>query len=159
MAKTSAFGFTNKTASTHLITPVELGVVSNYAVTADTANQAVLDNKTAPIDAQEIISYRSRNLDRVNNNLTVNNPAKVPKGIEYGIQLEAVLVTTDSEDSTFRVDEPIVGTLTLRHQKSGNITDEIIGEFATRLLSAARKADGTWRFSDLMRSAERPIVD
>lgn len=159
MAKQSAFAFTNTTASTHDITPIALGVVTNYAVTEDTANQAVLSNKTAPIDAQEIISYRSRKLQQVNNNLNIVNPSPVKGGMEYSVQVEETLVTTDTSDATFRVDEPIVYTIGIRHGKSGNISASIVAEGFVRALSALRRADGSWRFDDMMRSAERPIVD
>jgi len=159
MSKSSAFLFTNNVESTHPVTPKVLGLTTNYAVTADTANDAVLSNKTAPVDAEEIVSYRSRTVSQINTQLNIQNPAKVSGGIQYSINIEDTLVTTDSDDSSFRVDEPIVATLSIRHGKSGNITNAIVAQVVNRLISACLREDGTWRFDDLMRSAERPVAD
>lgn len=159
MAKVSAFTFTNKTASANTLTPLALGLTSNYAVSTEVANQAVLNNKTADIDAMELISYRTQSVKNVANNLDIRNPAKVTSGIQYGVQIEETLVTTDSDDATFRVDEPIVASLNIRHPKSGNIDNSIVAEVVLRLISTLMRADGSWRFDDLMRSAERPIAD
>jgi hypothetical protein len=157
MAKTSTFKYTNTTASANDVTAIALDVIGNYAVERDTARNAVLNNKTAPIDAQEVISYRSADIAEVRNSLNIQNPAKVGSGIQYSVQIEDTLVTEDSS-TDFRVDEPIVATLSIRHGKSGNITNAIVAQVVTRLISACMRADGTWRFDDLMRSAERPVV-
>jgi hypothetical protein len=159
MAKVSAFGFSNTTDGTHTITPKALGLTTNYALTGEDANNAILNNKTAPIDAEEIVTFRSRSIASVNTDLNIQNPSKVKSGIQYQVQLEDVLVTTDSEDAAFRVDEPIVALLTIRHPRSGNITDAHVATVINRLISCLMKSDGTWRFADLMRGAERPIAD
>lgn len=159
MAKTSAFMYTNTTASTHDITPVLLGVTTNYALSTDKADEAVLNNKTAPIDAMEIISYRSRDIAKINHGLNLQNPSPVKGGIQYGAQVEETLVTTDTSDASFRLDEPIVVSITIRHPKSGNIGNPQVGEAVNRAVSALKRSDGTWRFDDLMRGAERPVVD
>jgi hypothetical protein len=159
MAKVSAFGFTNSTAGSNTLTPLALGLTSNYAVKADTATEAVLNNKTAPIDVEEIISFRSRNISSVNNSLNIQYPSRVKKGVQYQVQIEDTLSTTDTVDPDFRLDEPIVMYLTVRHPKSGNIGNAQVGQVFLRLISSLMKTDGTWRFDDLMRSAERPVVD
>jgi hypothetical protein len=128
-------------------------------VASDTANDAVLNNKTAPIDAQEIISFRTRDLPKVNHSLNIQNPGKVTSGVQYSVQVEETLVTTDDADTSFRIDEPIVVSVSVRHPKSGNITGSIVASAVERAISSLKMADGTWRFDDLMRSAERPIAD
>lgn len=159
MAKTSSFSFTNTSAGTHPVTPTALGLTSNYALVGEDANNTILNNKTAPIDAEEIITYRTRPIAQVNTDLNVQYPAPVKNGIQYQVQLEAVYTTVDSADPSFRVDEPIVMLLTIRHPKSGNIKSAAIQELFQRLTGCVQKADGTWRFDDMMRGAERPIVD
>lgn len=159
MSKVSAFGFTNTTAGSNTVTPLALGLTSNYAVKADTSDQAVLNNKTAPIDVEEIITYRSRDIQNVNTSLNIQYPSPVKKGIQYQIMIEDTLSTTDTADADFRLDEPIVMYLTIRHPKSGNIGNSQVGTVFLRLISSLMKTDGTWRFDDLMRSAERPVVD
>lgn len=159
MSKTSAFGFTNTSDSTNSVVPKALGLTSNYAVTRETADESCLNNKTAPIDVEEIISFRSRNIQTVNTDLNIQYPSPVKAGIQYQVMIEDTLSTTDSTDADFRLDEPIVAQLTIRHPKSGNITGALVGTVVTRLISACMKADGSWRFEDLMRQAERPVVD
>lgn len=159
MAKVSTFGFTNSTAGSNTVTPLALGLTSNYAVKQDTADAAVLNNKTAPIDIEEIVTFRSRDIATVNTSLNIQYPSPVKKGIQYQIMVEDTLSTTDTADADFRIDEPIVMQLTVRHPKSGNITNTQLGTVFTRLISSLMKTDGSWRFDDLMRSAERPVVD
>lgn len=159
MSKTSTYGFGNNTDASFTVTPKALGLVSNYAVTEDTARAAVLDNKTAPIDQGEIVSFRSKDLPNINTALTIQNPSKVQKAMQYGVQYEAILTTTDSDDASFRVDEPIVVTATIRHPKSGNFSNAVVTQAFIRMISSLLRSDGTWRFDDLMRSAERPAVN
>lgn len=162
MAITSSFKYTNTSDSTSTsakVTKKALGLLTNYALAEDTANTSVLNNKTAPIDAQELITYWSRNIDKINTNLVLSNPSKVKKGIQYSVQSEATLVTEDSDDPQFRIDEPVVVTLSVRHPKSGNISNAIVAAQVIRTISACMREDGTWRFDDFMRSAERPVVE
>lgn len=159
MAKVSTFSFTNTTAGSNSVTPPALGLTTNYALAAEDANNAVLNNKTAPIDAEEIVTFRSRPIAQVNTDLNIQYPSPVKSGIQYQVQVEDVLTTTDTADASFRVDEPIVALLTIRHPKSGNINNAVIAQVMQRLIGCVLKADGTWRFDDLMRSAEKPVVD
>lgn len=159
MAKTSTFGFTNDSDSQNTVTAKALGLVTNYALMQDAADVVKMNNKTAPLDSEEIISFRTRDVAGVASEASILNPAKVGKGIEYSIRVDEVLSTTDNADASFRVDEPIVATLAVRHPKSGNITDAHVKTVIIRLLSTLIKSDGTWRIADLMRSAERPISD
>lgn len=159
MAKTSTFPYGNKTVSQNPVNTVELGLVTNYALMADSNDQVKLNNKTAPIDGQEIVTIRARDVNQVINDLNIQYPSPVKKGVQYSVRNEMSLRTTDSDDTSWQVDEPIVVTIGIAHNKSGNFTNAIVGEALERTVSAFRRADGTWRFDDLMRSAERPIVD
>lgn len=159
MSKVSTFGFTNTTDSSNEVTPKLLGMTTNYSVDLDQANSVKLNNKTAPLDAEEIVTFRSRTLDNVNVYANAENVPDKAKWIEYSVRLDDVLTTTDSADASYRIDEPIVASLAIKHPKSGNISNDIVATVFTRLVSCLMRADGTWRFDDLMRSAERPIVD
>lgn len=159
MALTSQFKFTNTTDGSHSVTQKAIGITTNYASIQEDSNTAVLNNKTAPIDAEEIVTYRSKNLPKVDTGLNIQYPSPVKTGIQYQIMVEDTLSTTDSTDPSWRVDEPVIAQLTIRHPRSGNINNDIVGQVVTRLVSAAMKADGTWRFDDLMRGAEKPVTD
>lgn len=156
MSLTSSFGYTNVTDNTVKVTPKSLAVVTNYANIEESSTQVVLDNKTSPLDQQELVTFNCRPLPIVNTKANVRYPAKVQSGVQYTVQIEEVLKTTSTDDAAFRVDEPIVMSLMIRHPKSGNITPAIVTEVLCRLLGACQKADGSFRWSDLMRSALDP---
>lgn len=157
MSLTSSFGFTNTADGTHSVTQKALGLPTNYALAKDSEDVVVMNNKTAPIDQEEIVTFKSRLANSMTTQATLTNPAKAGKVVEYTVRLDEVLTTRDSSDATFRVDEPIVCSITFRHPKSGNISESQIATVFTRAISCLMKADGTWRFGDLMRSAERPV--
>jgi hypothetical protein len=159
MSKVTAFGYSNTADSANTVTLKALGVVSNYALTRDVADVVTLSNKTAPIDQEEIIEFRSRTNGDVKTSLNIQHPAKVTNAVEYSVRNDAVLTTTESTDPDFRVDEPIVCTIAIKHPRSGNITEQLVLQHVLRTVSSLFKADGTTRIGDLMRSAERPVAD
>lgn len=160
MSKQSSFGFTNTDVGQNTVTPLDLGLTGNYATTTEAANQAVLNNKTAPIDLQEVISFRSEDIANLKANaVNIQYPSPVKQGVQYSVMVTDTLSTTDTSDASFRVDEPIQVTLSFRHPKSGNITSSQVSTVFLRAISALMKEDGTWRFDDLMRGAEKPVVD
>lgn len=159
MALTTKFGFTNTTASSKTVAPVDVKMKSNYALIEDEPSSCVMSNKTCPIDQGELVSFKCQTVKNVSTAQDVLYPAKVQTGIQYVIKVEDLLSVTSDTDPNFRTDLPIVAYLTIRHTKNGAITDEIISQVVSRLLGACRKADGTWRFGDLMRSSLKPEVD
>jgi hypothetical protein len=160
MARQSSFGFTNTTAGTVDLTPLALGLTTNYATSTDSADQATLNNKTAPIDLQEVISYRSDRLANLKANaVNIQYPSPVKEGLQYSVQVTDTLSTTDTADPSFRVDEPIQVTVSIRHPNSGNISSSHVETVFLRAISSLMKVDGTWRFDDLMRGAERPVTE
>lgn len=156
MSYTSSFGFTNNDASTKLVTPKKIGVMDNYALKQDEPTQVVLDNKTCKLDMPESLTFMCTDLKKVSTVNEVQHPSSVTSGVQYVIKLDEILTTTSTTDATYRVDEPVVAYLTIRHQKSGNVTPDLIGTIVERLLGACRKEYGTWRFNELMRSALKP---
>jgi hypothetical protein len=161
MAITSAFKYTNTTAATTKhVSLYDMDETSNYALVEDEPTRVELNNTTTPIDAGEILSYRCKKVPVVRTNLDMpKNTTLVNKGVQYAVQLEADLVTSDSADASFRQDDPVVMYLTITHPLSGYITDALLGQHLARLISACQKEDGTWRFSELMRSALKPTED
>jgi hypothetical protein len=158
MANTSSFGFTNTTAATYTITPTEIGEKTNYAELQDDPTVHVRSNVTCPLDQGELLTLRCNPLDKITTTQTLVNPLKVKNGVQYVVKLEEILRTVNS-DGDIVCDEPIVAYLTIRHQKTGNITQNIIDSVVKRLIGACYKSDGTPRWNDLMRSALEPTAD
>jgi hypothetical protein len=157
--KHSTFGFTNTSDGTHPVTPTALGLTTNYATASEDATTAILNNKTAPLDAEELIRFTSRPVANIQTGLHLQYPSPIKGGLQYQVEVQDVLTTTDDADPAFRVDEPIVAMLSIRHPKSGNFNNDVISTVLRRLIGCVMRADGTWRFDDLMRSAEKPVVD
>lgn len=159
MAITTTFGFTNTTASAKTIAPVDVKMKANYALIEDEPDSCVMSNKTCPIDQGELVSYKCQTVKNVSTAQDVLYPAKVQTGIQYVVKVEDLLSIKSDTDPNFRIDLPIVAYLTIRHTKNGAITDDVIAQVVNRLLGACRKTDGSWRFSDLMRSSLKPEND
>jgi len=159
MSKTINFLYTNAgTENTHPVVADRIGLTTNYSFTADTSEECTLDNKTAPIGS-ELITYQCRDIKSINTALNVQYPSPVKSGVQYTIKLEDLARVSDSVDTSFCIDEPIVITLSVRHHKADLITNDVITRAFKRLVSAIERTDGTFRFDDLMRSAERPITE
>lgn len=156
MSYVSTFGFSNKSEATTTITPYDLQVLDNYALKQDEPEKVILDNKTCPLDKPEVLSYGCQEIKNVNTSIDVQHPSAITRGIQYTAKLEELLTTTSDTDSSYRVDEPVVVTLTVRHQKSGNISNDLVGMAVRRLIGACLREDGSWRFDDLMRNALKP---
>lgn len=158
MSITTSFGFTNVTDSTVVVTPKKLGANTNYALISDEPNECITSNTTCPVDQEEIITYRSKRIPTVNTAATIQYPNPVKKGVQYTVSVEDVLRATDSVDGSV-VDHPIVAYLVVRHDLSGDITDSDVATVVTRVVSAMRNDDGTWKFDKLRRSALKPTAD
>lgn len=154
----SSFAYSNKTDSTHTIKPVSIGIVSNYAKVVDEPSLVQMSNKTCPLDQGELVSYRCNDIDKVTSTQKVQNPSKVRNGVQYVVKCEEILRTTDAEGKII-CDEPVIAYVTIKHQKSGNITAALVEEVFRRVVGAMYKSDGTSRIADLMRNAIVPTTD
>lgn len=140
--------------------------LQNYALVEDEPNSCSLTNTATPLDLGEKLTYGCREIPEVACGLRNQHPTKTKGGVQYQVKLETLLSVTDSNDSTYREDLPIVAYLTIRHPRSGAIKTSDVNEVVARMLSAAWKgttdANGNnhnqSRFGDLMRSALRPTV-
>lgn len=156
---TSSFSFTNTTEMAGVsIVPINIKPVTNYGKVQDEPTVCMLQNRTAPLDQGELITYRANELKDVSTSQTIQNPAKVRNGVQYVVKVDEILRTTSSAGDIV-CDEPVVAYITIRHQKSGNITSAIVESVFERLVGAVYKEDGTTRFSDLMRSALVPVEE
>lgn len=158
MALTTKFGYTNNdnVATGKEVVPKKISMTSDYALTEDEPTSCVMSNTTCPIDQGELVSYKCQTVKSVSTAQDILYPGQVGVGVQYVIKVEDILTTTSSTDASFRVDDPIVAYLTIRHTKSGFITADHIAQVVCRLIGACRTPDGNWRFNDLMRSALKP---
>lgn len=160
MAKSVNPGYTNITPSTYTLPVRKLGELSNYSIVEDEAGVTVLANVTSPVDQLERISIKAQTIPEVKVSQGISNPAPVKTGVQYSVKVEDIQTTTDSSDPTYRVDEPIVVTLTVKHNQSATFTaDRVMGAIG-RAVSALMCDDGTTsRIPALQRLSTRPTMD
>jgi hypothetical protein len=149
---------TNTVVADHPFNVIQLGLASNYALVSEDANEVILSNKTSPIDEEEIITLKYKDIPRVNTKCTITNPAVVKRGVSYTISLDCIKRTPNETLQTV-VDRPISAYLNIRHDKNSEITEDNMKEILTRLVSIFFKDDGTFRVPDFVRSALKPTED
>lgn len=162
MAFTKQWGFEEGSTVELPITTAPIKPVSEFALIEDEPTQCSMTNKSSAVDLGEKLTYGCRSIPTVSSGLENMNPGKVSSGVQYQIKLDEQLSIRNDVDPSFRVDLPIVATLTIRHTKDGNIGNDEVGTVVSRLISACMQKSGSnnvWRFEDLMKSALKPTVD
>lgn len=160
---TYSLGVTNTTPQSSGVTPIALGLVTNYAKTSDEPTVATLKNKTAALDQQEMITFRSRPIKKVGPDIPVYYPAPVQDGVLYSINLQNVLRETTSAGEV--IDHPIEMWLTVKHDinsawtASSALSPSFVAQELVRLLGACYDDNGAERFDSLAKSALIPVAD
>lgn len=160
MATTSSFAFTNTTTGATVDTTAIQPKTKYAPIPSSTPGQEyTVTNSTCPVDQGEQISYRSRAINNVTSAMPVVYPARVQSGVEFGVRVDEILRTKDS-DGTILCDEPIICTVTMKAPRSSNITEAILETVWERTLGALYDATNSrYRFADLMKTALEPMAD
>lgn len=162
------WGFTNTTDADEYVRSTKLGMVTNYAKTADEPQLARLSNRTAGIEQPELVTYRSKPVNKVETQIPIRHPLPAKDGVLYSVRLENIWRDTDAQGNV--TDEPIVMWLNIMHPATDTWSNSKVAVVLQRLISALLKeqeSTGTpsaaetaeWRFEDLMRSALMPAED
>lgn len=155
---TSHFSYSNNTVAQDGLNRIELGLKTNYAVTQLDDDVVQLSNKTAGLDTEEIITLRYKEIPKVNTPVTVTNPAAVKKAISYTVAIDELL-RVHNETLNTDIDRPVSAYINIRHEKASDITEDVICEVITRLISVFWNDSGEFRAPDFMRSALLPDED
>jgi hypothetical protein len=152
------FAVHNTELATDGLNRIKMNLKSDYALVAESPNEVILSNKTTTIDQEEIITLRHKVIPKVNTNAVITYPAPVKTGVMYTVGIDEVL-RLHNESMDTNTDRPISAYLQIRHERSGDITDSVICEVLTRLVSIFWQDDGTFRVPDFVRSALQPTED
>jgi hypothetical protein len=161
MSKVINFLFTNKTATvSKSLSLYDMAEMSNYGV-KDTDGKSRLINTTGTDfgTQSEYVTYSAKSVPSVKVNIPVQNPQKKTKGVQYGVQVEDILRTTDTDDDSEIIDNPIRVQIIIAHENSSAITEARIGEVLGRAVSSLQHANGDWRFNELASLATRPSTN
>lgn len=158
--KNSMFNVTNVTENANADFKIyDLGLKTNYAVTDRDGSHAVLENLNASVDAPERMTLSYAKDKAFTGTVEVAYPSPVMKPSRVVLKSDTVLTTTDDGDASYRVDEPVSLTTTIRFNRAGNITEEHLMTAIQRHISLLYKSDGSTRLGELMRGAAEPSAD
>lgn len=151
MALTSAFLFTNKTQAAHKsIQLYDLGI-NNYGAPETAKSETRYPNMTDQTSLRsEYIKYTHKEGKVVDSSLKPQYPSKAKSTELYGVYTEDMLVTTDSNDPTFEVDNPITIRTIICHDNDRFVTADKVEEVLARHISAFYNVDGTSKIANLM---------
>lgn len=155
----SSLGFTNTIAG-GTMSKTNLQLAANYGSvnSPDPDEETRLKNKTGPVDQREIVSYRNRSIKTVNTYNKIYYPARVQAGEEFGIRLDEILRTQDSNGFII-CDEPIVLAISWKAQLSNNMTNAVLNEIFSRALGAIPvDEDGNPDWLTLMMGSTNPLI-
>lgn len=158
MALSSSFGFTDEATDIN-VKPSELLVVSGFGTKVDDPEEYSCTNKECPVDQQELVTFQCKEVKNIASKLVNQFPPEVKGGVQYVVRLDELLKTTSSTDDTWRVDDPIVMYLTIRHPLTNRITPTHLSTCLKRLMGSMLDGTGAFRFTELMKSALRPASE
>lgn len=152
MAITSGFAFTNATATTHKAVSLLDLDENNYSLPKRVGeNELRYENLTdGSTLTSEVIRVRTQTGGKVDTVLNVENPTKATSSRIFSVTLEDMLITTDTVDPTYEVDNPIVAKLSIAIPRDKNITASHVNTVINRLLSLFQDTSGSSKVASLM---------
>lgn len=153
MSKITSWGFTNVSLLANEVKPVILNLFSEYSKKELADGSTRYTNLSSPSDSMETITIKAKKLADVRINEAIQNPSKNKGGVQYSIQVEDILSTTETEDPAYRIDEPLAVTITVRHAASANVTPAHVEVAVARALGAMYYADGASRLPRFIRQS------
>lgn len=158
MALVKSFGFTNTKVNENVtvLKPVDINPVTDYAERVNSSDDCQYVNNSSPIDQSEVISFKTADLKQVNQPQTNLYPPTVPAATQFVVKVDELLSVTDDNNADYRVDLPISAYLTVRFNKSGQISADDLQVVVNRLIGMMYKDDGSSRIPELMRQCIRP---
>lgn len=137
MAYETKLGFEghNDTVKALSLNTYQLGLKSNYGKIEDEPDRCVITNGQTSTDTPEFITFRCKDIDKLNTRLKPQNPNKVQAYQQYSVTVEDIARATDSVTGNV-IDEPVVCQVILRHNKNALISDDIVNKMIARAMSA-----------------------
>lgn len=144
------FAFTNKTKNTNITSDVfsfySLGLGTNYAKRPNGNDSVSYDNKTAPDDQTELLTWKCQDIKKVDSPIKNYYPAKVQNGVQ--IQAQAAELASETIDGV-RCDYPVVCSIQLRTCKG--MPENLLEEVIERNISMFYDNSGKFRLPDAIR--------
>lgn len=134
---------------------------ADFCVKQDEPGEAIITNKTSPIDCPEKFRFASSVVKDIYQNTDVDPSTRAAsrRGTRILCQLSDVYSLTDSTDATFLVNLPIEGHIVLTLPNDSNITEAMLLAFIGRLVSGLFETGSTdaSRLKSQLRGAMLPV--
>lgn len=155
----TAFSFSNNTESqSNSLNGISLALKDNYVLKKEDPDEVIIGNTTAALDQPENISYRFQNIEHVTGPVKLAYPAPNNSGVKYNVRIDNILRET-LESGTI-IDHPISIQLTVMHELSSAITNDIIKAEFQRLMGAIwNDTASKYRFMEMARGAIQPTTN
>lgn len=144
------FAFTNKTANTHVTSDVfkfyALGLGTNYAKRIASSDSISYDNKTAPDDQTELLTWKAQDIKKVDSPIKNYYPAKVQNGVQ--VTAQAAELASETVEGN-RCDYPVVSSIQIRTCKG--MPESLLQEAFERNVSMFYDDNGNFRLPDAIR--------
>lgn len=155
---TSSLGFTNDTPNAGTMPYPGIALSTSYGTILNGADEVRLRNATGPVDQREVLSYRARDIKSVNTVNKIYYPSRVQSGVEFGVRLDEVLRTKDSNGFII-CDEPIVLSISFKAPLSSNMSNDILTTIFERAYAAVLDESGKPDWLGIMTGALNPLIN
>lgn len=139
-----------------------LGLVTNYALILEDPGHVQIENKTAPIDCPEALTFKGMFTQNPSSELSFKPKASVAGPEAYSqflVKLDAVASTIDDTTNVVVEQNVVSAYLVVRAPRTAAISDADVRTIVDRLYQATKHDDGTDRIPDLRRLSLRPTTD
>lgn len=110
---------------------------ADYCVMTDTPGEAVISNKTSPVDAPERIRFAMSTVKDVYQNTDIDpgtvSPSK--RGSQILVQLTEVWTKSDATLPSYKINLPVSGHIVLKVPNDSDLTADMLISFLGRLVS------------------------
>lgn len=133
---------------------------SDFCVVTDTPGEAVLSNKTSPVDAPERLRFAMSTVKDVYQNTDIDpgtySPSK--RGSQILVQLNEVWTKSDATLASYKINLPVSGHIVLKVPNDSDLTADMLIAFVGRLVSGLFETGSATnnRISALLRGSMIP---
>lgn len=130
---------------------------SDYGKDSITSNEIVYSNSTSSRLEPELVTYRAKEINKVNSDIKVSYPAQIKSGMQATIQLDTIAVSTDSATGT-TTEYPCKSYITINVPNA--VPDSIVEELFNRQVSVCFNDNfDELRFLKLLKGVEDVAED
>lgn len=133
---------------------------ADFCVTTDGPGEAIISNKTSPVDSPEKFRFAMSTVKDVYQNSEIDpgtfSPSK--RGSQILVQLTEVWTKSDATNASYKINLPVSGHIVLKVPNDSDISADMIQAFLGRLVSGLFEtgSENNLRLNALLRGSMIP---